>query len=144
MPRIGCGSVSKYQLSKYQRVPKYPKLSPYNNSIQEMYIHICFRREHNLLGHRSLVKKNLKTRIFFGRPKLGLEDCLSPFAIYVQNPLDMTIDNINNMVLMILIIRPYICNFFSTNVLLGSIFLHMKARKLWQNKFCEKKRELQI
>ena len=29
--------------------------------------------------------------------------------------------------------RPHICNFFSTNVLLGSIFLHMKARKLWQN-----------
>ena len=24
-------------------------------------------------------------------------------------------------------------SFFSTNVLLGSIFLHMKARKLWQN-----------
>ena len=28
--------------------------------------------------------------------------------------------------------RPDICHFFSTNVLLGSIFLHMKARKLWQ------------
>ena len=27
--------------------------------------------------------------------------------------------------------RPRICHFFSTNVLLGSIFLHMKARKLW-------------
>ena len=101
-------------------------------------IYICFGREHNLLGHRSLVKKNLKTRVFFGRPKLGLEDSLSPFAIYVQNPLDMRIDNINNMVLMILIIRPYICNFFSTNVLLGSIFLHIKARELWQNKFGDK------
>ena len=32
-----------------------------------------------------------------------------------------------------LLIRPHICHFFSTNVLLGSIFLHMKARKLWQN-----------
>ena len=31
------------------------------------------------------------------------------------------------------IVRPDICHFFSTNVLLGSIFLHMKARKLWQN-----------
>ena len=31
-----------------------------------------------------------------------------------------------------LLIRPHICHFFSTNVLLGSIFLHMKARKLWQ------------
>ena len=28
--------------------------------------------------------------------------------------------------------RPDICHFFSTNVLLRSIFLHMKARKLWQ------------
>ena len=28
--------------------------------------------------------------------------------------------------------RPDVCHFFSTNVLLGSIFLHMKARKLWQ------------
>ena len=91
------GSVSKYQLSKYQRVPNYPKLNPNNNSIQEMYIYIWFRREHNLLGHRSLVKKNLKTRVFFGRPKLGLEDSLSPFAIYVQNPLDMRIDNINDI-----------------------------------------------
>ena len=34
--------------------------------------------------------------------------------------------------------RPDICHFFSTNVLLGSIFLHMKARKLWQNKFRDK------
>ena len=32
-------------------------------------------------------------------------------------------------------IRPDICHFFSTNVLLGSIFLLIKARKLWQNKF---------
>ena len=34
--------------------------------------------------------------------------------------------------------RPDICHFFSINVLLGSIFLHMKARKLWQklHKFC--------
>ena len=34
--------------------------------------------------------------------------------------------------------RPDISHFFSTNVLLGSIFLHMKARKLWQklHKFC--------
>ena len=32
--------------------------------------------------------------------------------------------------------RPDICHFFSTNVLLGSIFLHMK--------FCDKQRELQI
>ena len=32
-----------------------------------------------------------------------------------------------------LLIRPHICHFFSTNVLLGSIFLHMNARKLWQN-----------
>ena len=28
--------------------------------------------------------------------------------------------------------RPDICHFFSSNVLLGSIFLHMKAHKLWQ------------
>ena len=36
------------------------------------------------------------------------------------------------------IFRPDICHFFSTNVLLGSIFRHMKARKLWQklHKFC--------
>ena len=33
--------------------------------------------------------------------------------------------------------RPDICHSFSTNVLLGSIFLHMKARKLWQ-KFRDK------
>ena len=33
--------------------------------------------------------------------------------------------------------RPDICHIFSTNVLLGSIFLHMKARKLWQ-KFRDK------
>ena len=32
----------------------------------------------------------------------------------------------------LIIVRPDICNFFFTNVLLGSIFLHMKARKLWQ------------
>ena len=35
-------------------------------------------------------------------------------------------------------IRPDICHFFSANVLLGSIFLHIKARKLWQNKFRDK------
>ena len=35
------------------------------------------------------------------------------------------------------IFRPDICHFFSTNVLLGTIFLHMKARKLWQ-KFRDK------
>ena len=29
--------------------------------------------------------------------------------------------------------RPDICHLFSTNVLLGSIILHIKARKLWQN-----------
>ena len=29
-------------------------------------------------------------------------------------------------------VRPDICHFFSTNVFLGSIFLHIKARKLWQ------------
>ena len=29
-------------------------------------------------------------------------------------------------------------SFFYTDVLLGSIFLHMKARKLWQNKFGDK------
>ena len=34
--------------------------------------------------------------------------------------------------------RPYSCHFFSTNVLLGSIFLHVKARKLWQNKVRDK------
>ena len=33
--------------------------------------------------------------------------------------------------------RPDICHFFSTNVLLGTIFLHMKVRKLWQ-KFRDK------
>ena len=27
-----------------------------------------------------------------------------------------------------MLLRPHICNFFPTNVLLGSIFLHMKAR----------------
>ena len=30
------------------------------------------------------------------------------------------------------VLRPHICHFFSTNVLLGSIFLHMKALKLRQ------------
>ena len=34
--------------------------------------------------------------------------------------------------------RPGIYHFFSTNVLLCSIFLHIKARKLWQNKFRDK------
>ena len=29
--------------------------------------------------------------------------------------------------------RPDICHLSSTNALLGSSFLHMKARKLWQN-----------
>ena len=33
--------------------------------------------------------------------------------------------------------RPDFCHFFSTNVLSGSIFLHMKSRKLWQ-KFRDK------
>ena len=34
--------------------------------------------------------------------------------------------------------RPDICHLFYINILLGSIFLHMKARKLWQklHKFC--------
>ena len=39
------------------------------------------------------------------------------------------------------IFRPDICHFFSTNVLLGTIFPHMKVRKLWQN-FATKQREL--
>ena len=36
-----------------------------------------------------------------------------------------------------LLSRPDICHFFSTNILLGSIFLHMKVGKLWQ-KFRDK------
>ena len=36
------------------------------------------------------------------------------------------------------IYRAHICHFFSTYVFLGSIFLHMKAHKLWQNKFLDK------